>query len=279
MRKIRLLPPLLVVLLLSGCVQPGPEPTAVQTPPEETPAQALTRCRIVDGADTGELLLAGLDAGEIYTLSVKDLAVILDGADAGADVLRDGMAVSVGHEGGTLETWPAQFAEAKTVAADSASVDDRCGMYLQVLEDLWNASGNGEGLKYLGLDLTGLSHLTESEQHAVAWRFAQTHGLTPIEGTLQDLLDGGYLAELHPAAEADHPETVWPDGVLFTLTTDADAVWSLPALGPGEEPPELTAFDAKKWRGDNAQYMFNGCVGQKKEDGTWGYSVQSESIT
>ena len=55
-------------------------------------------------------------------------------------------------------------------------------------------------------------------------------------------------------------------------------MWNLPSLGPGEEPPELVAFDAQKWRSGLGAYFFGDCVGRRGEDGAWTYTVGAELI-
>ena len=272
----RLLPPVLALSLLCGCaagaVEPTPAgPTALPTPAETENPWNLTPCRIVDGAEIGELLLADEESGEIYTLSVQDLAVTMDGGSSGASELRDGMKVWVGHTGGVEETWPARFTAPQTLAGESDTVDDRCGLYLQVLEDLWNEDpGRNEGaLTYLGVDLSGLTALTDGEKSAVAWRFAQLHGLELVTGTWDELVEEGYI---------DGEELYWPDGILFSITTDPDAAWSLPALGKGEEP-RLAAFDAEKWRSGLGAYYFLDCTAQMDKAGSWTYSIGAEAIS
>ena len=281
----RLLPPVLALSLLCGCaagaVEPTPAgPTALPAPAETENPWNLTPCRIVDGADIGELLLADEESGEIYTLSVRDLAVTMDGGSSGASELRDGMKVWVGHTGGIAETWPAQFAEPQTVAGESDTVDDRCGLYLQVLEDLWNEDpGLNEGaLTYLGVDFSLLTELTDGEKNAVAWRLAQLHGLELVTGTWDELVEEGYITG-RPLEGTDRLFYEWTDGVLFTITTAYDAAWSLPAQGEGEEEPRLTAFDAEKWRSSLGSYYFVDCTAQMGEDGSWTYSVGAQAIS
>ena len=101
-----------------------------------------TVCRIVDGAENGELLLAERDGGNIYKLNAADVyQITINGGSGSAEELGDGMLVDVVHDGMILETWPAQFANVKAlcpaVEDDSYDVDDRCALYLRVLEDLW----------------------------------------------------------------------------------------------------------------------------------------------
>ena len=67
--------------------------------------------RLVDGAETGELVLAGEGAGEVYTLTVGELPVTVDGAEASAGDLTDGMMVTLATNGLVLETYPARFGD------------------------------------------------------------------------------------------------------------------------------------------------------------------------
>lgn len=73
---------LLCAVLLCGCQ------------PKE--AEPVTLC-IVDGAETGNLVLAGETASDVYTLSVEGITVYLDGEKADASVLEDGMKIDIGR--------------------------------------------------------------------------------------------------------------------------------------------------------------------------------------
>ena len=55
-------------------------------------------------------------------------------------------------------------------------------------------------------------------------------------------------------------------------------MWNLPDLGPGEQPPQLVAFDAQKWRSGLGAYSFSGCVGQQRGDDPWTFTIGSEAI-
>ena len=276
---------LLSLSLLTGC---GGQPQAGDPPPtkpldavdgggddltREGPSATLT-CRIVDGAESGNLILARADGtgGDVYTLSVTDsISVLRADGSSGRNELRDGMIVHVRYSGDILETYPAQLASVSAIEMAENDVDDRCGLYLQVLEDLWNVDpGLNADITELGVDLSGLTDLSDGEKSAVAWHFGELHGLTPIEGTWAELCEQGYI---------DRENLYWEDGCLFSLTTDTEAVWSLPMLEEGEEPPTLTAFDAQKWRSGDGAYFFCDCVGQMAENGTWTYTVGSEAIS
>ena len=72
---------LLVILLLSGC--------------QAAAEQETIALRIVGGAGTGTLVLAGQSAGDVFTVNTEDVIILLDGKEADASVLEDGMPVEV----------------------------------------------------------------------------------------------------------------------------------------------------------------------------------------
>ena len=116
--------------------------------------------QVVDGGAEGALILAGEEAGEVYTLDVSALGL--------EEPLADGMMVEILYDGMILETWPAQFANVLAVRpAEGAAADDRCGLCLQVLADLWEVdAGLNEDITQLGVDLSGFTGLTEGEKAA-----------------------------------------------------------------------------------------------------------------
>ncbi len=148
---------------------------------------------------------------------------------------------------------------------------DVCELYLLVLEDLWNVdSGLNHGISLIGIDLSGLSHLTESEKETVMQEFASKHDLPYIAGTWEELCEQGYI---------DKDNLYWEDGLFFSIKTNEDAVWNLPAIKVGDPIPELTAFDAQKWRSGLGAYFFGQCTAQKNADGKWSYTVGMEAIS
>lgn len=308
-QKIRILALLLSFSLLTACsVQgqsycpPADKPDNYSVAEESPIATDEVTCvdpsvtkwfHIVDGAEEGSLLLAGLDggAGDIYRLSStrEGIEIYLDGEKADASALKDGMGIAVTWDGTIMETYPAKFSEVTTIEAWSTGSekepDDRCGLYLQVLEDLWGKDvALNDGLEVLGLDLSSLSHLSEAEKSAVAHRFGELHGLEVVTGTMAQLLDWGYIT-LHPVAYDGTDVRYgnyfyeWENGILYSITTNEDAVWNLPMLTEGEEAPSLTAFTAKKWRTSLGAYGFSDCSAQKAEDGSWTYTIGSEFIS
>lgn len=266
------------LLLLSACgrptaappselLDPSPTPTSLSPDgPPITPAPVpgdwvLTRCRIVDGADTGKLILAGEGTNDVYTLNVSDLVVTLDGGSSSATELRDGMWIDVGHTGMILETFPAQFEDPKTIGGSTEGLDDRCGLYLQVLEDLWEEDpGLNDGITELGVDLSALADLTESEKSAVAYTFGMAHGIWPIEGTWTELMEQGYFQG--EPVEGGPNFFAWEEGCLFSLT------------GSGEK-----GFSAQKWRSSQGAYSFTDCTAQMDDTGTWTYEIGAQVIS
>lgn len=239
-------------------------------------ARAVISCRIVDGAEDGELLLAELDGTKsgVYTLTVGDLPVTVDGKAASAAELTDGMTVEVGYSGDVLETYPAQFANVSSLRAQmppGGGYTDLCGLWLKVLDDLWkvdaglNGMEDGGTVPYVGVDLSGApGDLSVAEKAAVAWRFGQLHGATPLGGTFDELAEQGYI---------DRAGLFWKDGIFFSITenhSQDEERYSLPVL----------SFDAEKWRSGTGAYFFSNCKCVWPEGGPWtDYAVGSEAIS
>ena len=165
-----------------------------------------------------------------------------------------------------LETYPAQFGGVTAVEHTRTERDDRCGLYLQVLEDLWEVDpGLNTDLEELGVDFSGLTDLTESEKSALAWVFGNTHGLMPITGTLEEIWQAGYLTPMTEPAEGQEDSVSlyrWENGCLFVLTGSAE-----------------DGFDAEKWTSGIGAYMFVDCTVRQNADGTWSYTVGAEAIS
>ena len=267
---------------------PGDSPTVSVQPsagPRETPGGAASlTCRIVDGAEEGNLLLAELGEGlyggtGVYRLTLTDgLPVIVDGGSASASDLKDGMEVTVSFNGTVQETFPAVLdgvtsLEAQTPAG--GTYYDLCGFYLKVLDDLWNVDEALNGAT-VGMDLSAApGGLTESEQAALIWRFGELHGVHTVAGTFDELLEQGYITA-EPLGE-DAPEDAffysWEDGCLLSITpyeTEGRQSYSLPTL----------RFGAQKWATSLGAYFFTDCTAVWPEFGTWSdYTVGAEAIS
>lgn len=311
--------PFFLSLALAGCLsltacgtqRPADPPPA---PPEESDpagtalslaedeAPAYLSCRIVDGAGEGSLLLAALDrplseehAGWsdgrlVCRLSTADIPVYLDGQEADASALRDGMPVEIAFSGVIQESFPAQLGEVYSLSAYSigqpqnpgGGYADLCGLYLQVLNDLWAVDpGLNSDITIAGVDLSQApGGLLQSERDALIWRFGELHGVETVSGTFAELRDQGYFSSSGvstPAPdEGEEPPAAWyqwDDGCLFTIRADESRegeACSLPSL----------FFHAEKWRSPLGAYFYDSCSCVWPEFGGWsGYTVGAEAIS
>ena len=283
--------------------------TTVSLDPDEEPA--VLTCRVVDGAENGNLLLAELgeglyDGAGVYRLNLANggpradilygdrpagksqpltVPVYLDGELADASALEDGMTVDVAFNGNVQESFPAQLGEVYSVTAWSVGAEknpggtcyDLCGLYLQVLDDLWQKDpGLNEGIALAGLDLSRApGELTESEKSALAWRFGEMHGVEVVTGTFDELEEQGYFTAgpLGDGAPEGAAFLHWEDGCLFSIAPNeehAEEIYSLPTL----------FFNAEKWRSSLGAYGFYDCSAMWPEFGTWSnYNIGSEMIS
>nr|WP_325301636.1 hypothetical protein [uncultured Oscillibacter sp.] len=266
------------------------DPAGVPPSLAEDEEPTVLTCRVVDGAEDGNLLLAELDEGlyggtGVYRLNVKDVPVTLDGEAAEPSVLEDGMAVDVAFNGHVLESFPAQLGEVYSVSAWSrgrgrnggGTMFDLCGLYLQVLDDLWKKDpALNEDVSQIALDLSQApGELTEGEKLALVHRFGELHGVEAFAATFEELKEQGYLTSepLGDGAPEGAAFVRWEDGCLFSITPSEDhegESYSLPTL----------FFNAEKWRSSLGAYTFYGCSATWPESGPWtGYHIGSEMIS
>ena len=318
---------LALCLCLSACGTPaeepqGPDGTAVKTQegepaPGSAPSLAedeeptVVTCRVVDGAEAGDLLLAELDEGiyggaGVYRLNLQNggpratimygdrpagksqptaVPVYLDGETADASVLEDGMAVEVAFNGFVAESFPAQFGEVYSVSAWSrgqgknpmGTAYDLCGLYLQVLDDLWQKDpGLNESVSQAALDLSRApGELTEGEKLALIHRFGELHGVEAFAATFEELKEQGYLTfePLGDGAPEGAAFAHWEDGCFFSIEPNEgheEEVYSLPVI----------FFNGSKWRSSLGAYVLYDCSATWAEGGTWtGYQIGSEMIS
>ena len=266
------------------------DPAGVPPSLAEDEEPTVLTCRVVDGAEDGNLLLAELDEGlyggtGVYRLNVKDVPVTLDGEAAEPSVLEDGMAVDVAFNGTVLESFPAQLGEVYSVSAWSrgrgrnggGTMFDLCGLYLQVLDDLWKKDPalNGD-VSQIALDLSQApGELTEGEKLALVHRFGELHGVVAFAATFEELKEQGYLTSepLGNGAPEGAAFLHWEDGCLFSITPSEDhegESYSLPTL----------FFNAEKWRSSLGAYGFYDCSAGWGQVSTWnGYQIGSEMIS
>lgn len=229
------------------------------------------------------LLLAKEEGGsaEVYTLSLRDVELTLDGEafernEPGAyqrfpDGTLTGALVEVAYDL-VLETYPGQLAEVTAVNIRSDGFDDRCALYLRVLNDLWAVDeGLNNDITMLSVDLsqTGLS---DSEQAAVAWVFGGEHGISEtMTKSYEELAAEGYLSDTAPEVDGiPH----WKDGCLFTITEQETGDNELNGAR------NTVTFDAQKWRSALGAYFFTDCTASRDAQGHWGdYTVGAAAIS
>ena len=287
---------LLCLCLLAGCGRTdstGNTCRAEETPgggdvsgktekPGESAEPAGEMFRIVREEKDG-LLLARVGGGpaDVYTLSLPDTGVTLDGEvfdrnEPGAYQALPGStltgALAEITYGTVLETYPGQLGGVTAVNIRSDGFDDRCALYLRVLDDLWNVDGglNG-GVTSVSVDLSQTS-LSESEQAAVAWAFGGEHGISQVLSlNYEQLAAEGYLTGADPDSDG---MPCWEDGCLFTITEQETGDNELNGAG------NTVTFDAQKWRSALGAYFFCDCTASQDIDGRWGdYTVGSQAIS
>lgn len=233
-----------------------------QTIPEmpDTSSVILT-CRIISGADTGNLLLASQeDTADIYILNANNYS--LTAQSPNFEKLENGMLLQITYNGMIMETYPAQLSGILEILVLGYGMDNLGELYLNVLNDLWETdSGLNSDITELGVDLSD-TRLTRSEQAAVAWAFGGAHGLETIQGSMEELSEMGYI---------DSELMQWDDGCLFSITEQTpEGTYSL----------NVVKFDAQKWRSGDGAYFFLDCTSVQSALGIWGgYSIGGEAIS
>lgn len=250
--------------------------------PGESAEPAGEMFRIVREEKDG-LLLARVGGGpaDVYTLSLPDTGVTLDGEafdrnEPGAYQALPGStltgALAEITYGTVLETYPGQLGGVTAVNIYSDGFDDRCALYLRVLDDLWTVDeGLNSDITAISVDLSQTS-LPESEQAAVAWAFAGEHGISQVLSlNYEQLAAEGYLTGADPDSDG---MPCWENGCLFTVTEQE----SENHVQNGAR--DTVTFDAQKWRSALGAYFFCDCTASQDIDGRWGdYTVGSQAIS
>ena len=286
----RLFAAMLCLCLLAGCGRTGSTGNTCRT--AEAPGESMVSDtmggsgeKAVSAGETfriiqeqpENLLLAKTDgnSADVYTLSLRDVELTLDGnafdrnepgahQDLPGKTLT-GALVEVAYDL-VLETYPGQLAEVTVVNIRSDGFDDRCALYLRVLNDLWAVDeGLNSDITMLSMDLsqTGLS---DSEQAAVAWVFGGMHDISEtMTMSYEELAAEGYLSDTDPEVDGiPH----WKDGCLFTITEQETGDNELNGAR------NTVTFDAQKWRSALGAYFFADCTAEQALDGHWGdYTV------
>ena len=144
--------------------------------------------------------------------------------------------------------------------------DDMCEMYLEVLEDLWEADEGLNGdITAVSVDLAGTS-LSPSEQAAVRWLFEEECRVPALDLSMEELDAKGYLTH------EENGFTHWKDGGYMAITEG-----ELEGTYNGMVPVK---FDAWKWRSSLGAYFFSDCTSARNGMGSWSdYQVGAHMIS
>ena len=212
--------------------------------------------QLIDGAGTEQFVLAGENSGDVYTVSANELSVVLDGEAAAPADLENGMILSFDPGYTLLETWPMQItgasANAQRESGDKAHYGDLCGLYLQVLEDLWsNDSALNDDITYISVDLDDApGNLTDGEKAAVAWIFSGRHNAQGLQFSFDELKENGYINE---------SILCWENGVLFSIAKSEH----------GKNTAKKLTFNAQKWRSGTGAIFYIDCTAKRGEGVHW----------
>ena len=283
----RLFAAILCLCLLAGCGRTDSTGNTCRAEDEPTvgaeKAEPIGESFRIIQEQPENLLLAKTDgnSADVYTLSLRDVELTLDGNafdrnEPGAyqsfpDGTLTGALVEVAYDL-VLETYPGQLAEVTAVNIRSDGFDDRCALYLRVLNDLWAVDeGLNSDITMLSVDLsqTGLS---DSEQAAVAWVFGGMHDISEtMTMSYEKLAAEDYLTGAEQGADS---LPYWENGCLFSITERETGDNELNGAR------NTVTFDAQKWRSALGAYFFADCTAEQALDGHWGdYTVGSEAIS
>ncbi len=231
---------------------------------EEQFAEITLTCRVVH-EEEGSLLLAEYEggAGAVYRIGTANVSVVTESGRAiENDEIEEGSLIEIYYSGEIMESYPAVPAGITKIVVLDYGFDDMCEMYLDVLEDLWETDeGLNSDIEMVGVDLSG-TRLPEAEQAAVAWRFGEEHGVSPVEASYDELVANGMI---------DAENLYWEDGCLFTITEKEME---------GTYNANVVTFDAQKWRSGLGAYFFTDCTSIQTGRGEWcEYQVGAEAIS
>jgi len=236
--------------------------------------------KIIDGAESGNLILAGTETNFVYSLDAKKIEIMVDGKKAELKDLEDGMPIDIYSEE-NFDNVPQKQGQPIDITSFCKSINghtigternpggslyDLSGLYLKVLEDLWEVdSGLNGDIKYISIDLSKApGELTEGEKSAISYIFAKAHDAQCLQFAFDELREQGYI---------EKDELYWEDGLLFSITDDMKAEEHYNGL-------RVIKFDAQKWRSGLGAYFFNDCSASWPQMGTWSdYNVGGHAIS
>ena len=236
--------------------------------------------KIIGDAESGNLILAGAETNYVYSLDASKVDVLINGNKAETKDLEDGMPLDIYYEGDfdnidkpmgavfDITSW-CKSINGHTIGTrrnPGGSFYDLSGLYLKVLEDLWEVdAGLNGGIKYISIDLSEApGELTEGEKAAISYVFTKAHNAECLQLSFDELREQGYIKK---------DELYWENGLLFSITDSMKAEEHYNGL-------RVIKFDAKKWRSGTGAYFFNDCSASWPQNGTWSdYNVGGHAIS
>ena len=218
--------------------------------------------RIIEVNETGLLVTGSEGDFDLFMVSTKD-AQITDqkGREITQADLRPGMVMEFEGIGSIAESYPAQFDVNAVRVVEQG--DDLVGLYRRVLWELWETDpALNENITTVGIDLSGLSNLSEVERNALKYTlecdvWVKTGQFVDVvAGTWQELCDKGLI---------DGENLYWEDGVFLSLSVTGD----------GERK---FTFEAEKWRSGTGAIWFKGCTAKQGKAGQWDYEIGGFAI-
>ncbi len=302
MRNIIILVLALVLIFAFGaCAEeekPQKEPEEVpkinsQSEPVAEGAFSKLALKIVDGAETGKLVLTANNSDAVFTLDLDvvlpyiggdEIPVYLDGKLADSSVLEDGMKIEVLFNNVCKEGYfPVSLdGNVKEIYAYSLGTEmnpggtyyDLAGLYIHAIKAIWQPdSGLNEGAEILSICFENApKELTSGEKKAITWILSKEFGFEDktLNLSYEELIKEGYLAPYD-----DEGKAYWfEDGILITVSVAA----------PGGEDTTVFGlrtlqFNVTKWRSPLGAYMLfeNKAVWPQK--GTWEYTEGVHAIS
>ena len=268
---------ILCILVFSGCNSDIPKENNVLYPDENGEYKTF---KIVDGTESGKLILAGAETNFVYSLDANDVDVFVDGKKAELKVLEDGMPIDVYSEG-NFDNVPKKQGQPINITSFCKSINghsigtkrnpggsfyDLSGLYLKVLEDLWEVdAGLNGGIKYISVDLSEApGGLMEGEKSAISYIFAKEHNTECLQLSFEELREQGYIKK---------DELYWKDRLLFSISDGMKNAEVYHGL-------RVIKFDAMKWRSGTGVYFFGDCSASWPQLGTWtDYIIGSQAIS
>ncbi len=233
--------------------------------PETFPGEQTVTCRVKVLPNNRNRLLV-TDWGEpeyavgLCDVYVKDAQILgVDGEAVTLEELRPGIILNITWNGMVMESYPGQVIANEVRVVEQG--DDLVGMYRQALNELWTESGQKGGVEKLGLDFSGLTGLTTQEQSALAYLTACDLDMADSYnnlGTWDELANSGFIVP--------DEEGWWPDGMLLSLSEY-------------DREDGHVGFIASSSRTKDGAALVLTCVGDRQEDGIWGYQSFSPSGT